>query len=72
MKKLSQAEVDDFILGKGLVEIEPQDPAEGKRILDFLKKQGAFIATPAGNFKITPDKADLLKGAGFKFSEIKG
>lgn len=71
MKKLTQEEIDDFIRGKGLVEIEASDPLEGQRILEFLKKKGAFIATSQGTFKVTPANLSLLKETGFIFSEVE-
>jgi len=71
VKKLTQEEIDDFIRGKGLIEIEASDPLEGERILGFLKKKGAFIATSQGTFKVTPENLSLLKETGFIFSEVE-
>lgn len=71
MKKLTQEEIDDFIRGKGLIEIEASDPLEGQRILDFLKKKGAFIATSKGTFKVTQANLSLLKETGFVFTEVE-
>lgn len=71
MKKLTQEEIDDFIRGKGLIEIEAADTEEGERILGFLKKHGAFIATSRGTFKVTEEKLNLLRTSGFDFIEVK-
>lgn len=70
MKKLSQQEIDDLIGGKGLIEIEASDLLESERILEFLKKKGAYIATSEGTFKVTQEIVGLLKESGFKFSEV--
>ncbi len=70
VKKLTQEEIDEFVRGKGLIEIKAADPEEGERILGFLKKHGAFIATPKGTFKVTGENLDLLRSSGFNFSEV--
>lgn len=70
MKKMTQQEVDAFIRGEGLIEIEIDDPGVRMELEALLKKRQGYIATAEGTFKIHPDLLKELLELGFEIQEI--
>ncbi|MCX5867380.1 MAG: hypothetical protein NT009_07870 [Proteobacteria bacterium] len=70
MKRLSDSEIDDYLWGPGMVEIEIEDPVTEGEIFTFLKKQGGFMATKSGTYRVTRETLKLILDRGYPIREI--
>ena len=70
MKKLSDSEIDDYLWGPGMVEVKIEDQVSESEIFAFLKKQGGFIATKTGTYRVTRETLKLILDRGYPIREI--
>ena len=70
MKKMSQEEVDAFIRGENLIEIEIDDPGVLMELTGILRQRGGYIATADGTYKIRTELLDELLSMGFRILEV--
>ncbi|MCX5858298.1 MAG: hypothetical protein NT056_00130 [Proteobacteria bacterium] len=70
MKKLSDSEIDDYLWGAGMVEVEIEGQVAEGEIFALLKKQGGFIATKMGTYRVTRETLKLILDRGYPIREI--
>ena len=71
MKTLNDSELDEYLWGRGLVEIEISDPVAEAQVFALLKKRGGFIATRRGTYRVSRETLKFIRDQGHLISETE-